>query len=191
MLTSCLPVDFVIEANGSLTEECEPTTVDTAVPPVPAVTGRSDSAQVDFPYYEPPLASPIAIAHTPQSANAVQTPPGSRSSQLSAYSHAHYSDLAFEMRESSVSARRVFPSTSPPITPNIPSPMTYIGSHSDNNDARRRSSALSPRLAHGQALLAPREAYLLRYYIDRIAPWVSYLLPEGLLSLIQSTVRRL
>lgn len=171
-LANCVPaVDFVIEPNDSSLEECEVNKVDGGAHPEPPLAGRLNPAQGDFARYDPLLASPVVITDTSQNADVVETPPGSGGSQLSAYSHANYPGLGFEIPESPISARRLSYSSSSPRTPNFPSSIPYTGSHANGNEANRRSHTFSPSSPR-QALLAPREAHLLRYYIDKIAPWV-------------------
>lgn len=159
-------MDFVIEDN---LDDCpwQPKLSDNDIRPGP------DSAERPSPVQEHLIgfgsAVPATLTTTPPGEHPTgENSLGSRSSQYSEYSYPSYPELNIGMPESPAISKHF------PLLP--PTPTLSSLADPDPSSGRRESNqggnAFSPHQHHRQASLSPREAFLLRYYVERISPWV-------------------
>lgn len=168
------PVDFVVEESD----------LPWASRPDDDILVQSGSSSAERP--PPAQGSPTNLDTTPSALiNASTTPPGvppmgdnflgRRDSQYSGYySPTGYTELNLGTSESPGLSRNLPALSLSPPAPRLSSSLAYPEPFVPRDETTRGGNALSPRQNHRQASITPREAFLLRYYVEKIAPWVSY-----------------
>lgn len=179
-----------MESHDSETGELEPTIADESTRPQPQLAEQTSSDQGNIPCYDVEIPTSIAAASPIRGPEIPDNRLGSRDSRYSLYSYSNYPDISFGMMESPGSGYQLPSLSSPSHTPSLPSSLPYPESYASANGTMQRNGEFSPRPPPRQTLLAPREASLLRYYVNRISPWVILALSlKGIVLLTQVSAR--
>lgn len=150
-------------------EEWEPIPADEDTPS--GAAGQSNPIQ-DFRFYDSiHRAEAIDNGASPSGPRMQPHHLGPTDSLYAEYSCASYPELRLVADDSPGSSHHLRTSLTPPHAPSLSSSFGYAESCTSRSDSNKRS-AFSSQLPTKPTHLEAREASLLRYYVDKIAPWV-------------------